>query len=144
MVLAAAPDYIRQMIVAKGDAGDTSEVHEVLFELLRDYAPGGIQDKQDVLKSLEQPKIANNVVEALKEMRAWKLRHSRAEGMKLAIPDSQIRMKALQGIVEKAVSMDATLAMRYALRQNEFGLPHCCNENAIWVVFTYLYNELTE
>ena len=69
----------------------------ILFELLRDYAPGGIQDKQDVLKSLGQPKIANNVAKTLKEMRSWKLRHSRAEGMSLDQPDSQIRMKALHG-----------------------------------------------
>ena len=65
-LLAAVPQDIKEVIVARGISGELTQVTHVLFELLKDFSPGGLEDRGEVLHAIEHPRTGNNPTEAVR------------------------------------------------------------------------------
>ena len=144
LVLAASPGHIRDTVLACGLQGISCEIPMVLFEILKDFAPGGIEDKNSVLTQIQLPGGAVTAHECILKMRGWKQNCARASSLGLALPDLQVRYSALKSMTEKVISSHAGLSLRFEMLQANLSLPYSPTEHSLNAVYDFLYGEITE
>jgi len=73
----------------------------IVCQLLVIYQPGGLAEKELVLRSLEQPAETPNLPEAVQSLRKWMRWRRRASDFKICEPDPVMLLKGLNCIIRK-------------------------------------------
>ena len=100
MLIAAAPPQVKEEL----SAARVSGVLPVLCRLFIIYAPGGLSEREIGLKQIIEPGVANNPKEAVLLLRKWQRWCSRVKELGGTLPDSALRVKALERIVKSPLA----------------------------------------
>ena len=108
MLLEAVPQAIRGELIATRKL----EVNEILFHIHKVYQPGGIGERQQMLKSITATKEAPDPKSAVEDLRLWKRQVLRCKELRLALPDGLLRVQALDRIMQGLLRRDGQASFR--------------------------------
>ena len=91
MLLQVLPEAVKRDIVS----GRTLSSTAILFKLFTLYQPGGGSEKAGLLKQISEPKIPHSVPDLLAALRQWRRWLSRADELRLTLPDASILANVL-------------------------------------------------
>ena len=90
----------------------------IICHLLVIYQPGGLAEKELILRSLEQPVETSNLPEAVQSLREWMRWRRRASDLKISEPDPFILLKGLNRIIRKPLENHRDLSFRISLARS--------------------------
>eukprot|EP00439_Symbiodinium_sp_Y106_P061243 s1399_g9.t1 len=99
MILISLPEAVRAEILALRLSGTLA----VLGRVMVLYRPGSTAERQQILKALEQPPVANNASEAVDALRRWARWLRRAGDIGLQIPDPSILLRGIDSLVSRVL-----------------------------------------
>ena len=114
MLLAAIPDAQREELVSSRRLSAMA----ILCSLLVAYQPGGLAEKELILRSLELPPEATSLADALTGLRRWTRWRRRAMDMGVSEPDPFLLLKGLNRIVKKPLEAHRELNFRISLARS--------------------------
>eukprot|EP00435_Cladocopium_sp_Y103_P074788 s90_g51.t1 len=97
MLLQALPEGVREELVS----ARRLTVFGVLTHLLLTYCPGGVQEKQTLLRNLEDPTEIQNMSEAPASLRKWLRWRKRTEEIGAISPDPTLLLKGLNKLTRR-------------------------------------------
>ena len=118
MLLQAVPDGVREELIASRRLS----VFGVLTHLLLIYCPGGVLEKQTLLKNLEDPGEAPNVTEAPAAIRKWMRWKKRAQEIGAITPDPALLLKGLNKLTKKVLESHKEVQFRISLTRSSLGV----------------------
>lgn len=90
----------------------------IVCKLLVTYQPGGLAEKELILKSLELPPESANLVEAVQSLRRWSRWRRRGGDLQISEPDPFLLLKGLNRIVRKPLEANRELSFRISLARS--------------------------
>ena len=108
MLLEAVPQSIRAELIATRKL----QVNEILFHIHKVYQPGGIGERQQMLKSITATREAPDAKSAVEDLRLWKRQVLRCKELRLALPDGLLRVQALDRITQGLLRRDGQASFR--------------------------------
>ena len=90
----------------------------IVCQLLVIYQPGGLAEKELILRSLEQPAETTGLPEAVQSLRKWMRWRRRASDLKISEPDPFILLKGLNRIIRKPLEAHRDLSFRISLARS--------------------------
>ena len=91
MILQAVPQGVREELVASR----RMTTFGIVTYLLVAYSPGGVSEKQNILRSLEEPPEIKSLNEASGALRRWLRWRNRAKEIGAVPPDPALQLKGL-------------------------------------------------
>ena len=91
---------------------------EIVCQLLVQYQPGGLGEKELILKSLEVPNEATTTAEAVQSLRRWQRWRRRAREMSVTEPDPFLLIRGLSRIIKKPLEQHRDLSFRISLARS--------------------------
>ncbi|CAE7327876.1 RE1 [Symbiodinium sp. CCMP2592] len=91
MLLQAVPEGIRAEVLANRLQSTLS----ILARIMTIYRPGSAAERQQVLRALEMPAVANSPMELVEALRKWARWLKRAQDLGLQVPDASILLRGL-------------------------------------------------
>ena len=114
MLLAAIPDSQREELVSSRRLSAMA----ILCSLLVAYQPGGLAEKELILRLLELPPEATSLADALTGLRRWTRWRRPAMDMGVSEPDPFLLLKGLNRIVKKPLEAHRELNFRISLARS--------------------------
>ena len=114
MLLSAIPESQREELVSSRRLSAMS----IVCSLLVTYQPGGLAEKELILRSLELPPKTSNLADALTGLRRWTRWRRRAMDMGVSEPDPFLLLKGLNRIVKKPLEAHRELNFRIQLARS--------------------------
>ncbi|CAE6970102.1 RE1 [Symbiodinium sp. CCMP2592] len=111
LLITAAPKQVREELV---QSRLKSPLH-LLYRLHVLYAPGGVQEREHALRSLQHTSSPTTPQAALDALRQWRRWLSRTEALGGSLPDPVILTKALLNIVKTVLEGNAEVQFRMGL-----------------------------
>ena len=99
MVLQSVPSQVRDELVASRRLSTFG----VLTYLLVSYSPGGVSEKQNLLRNLEDPPEIQNVLEGPLALRRWLRWRTRTKEIGAVAPDPALQLKGLLRMTRKTL-----------------------------------------
>ena len=90
----------------------------IICQLLVIYQPGGLGEKELILRSLETPAEAANLSEAVQSLRKWARWRRRASELHVSEPDPFLLVKGLNRIIRKPLENHRDLNFRISLARS--------------------------
>ena len=118
MMLAAIPESCREELVSSRRLGSFG----VLTYLHCVYCPGGVTERQNLLRSLEDPAEAPSLQEAPMSLRKWMRWRRRAKEVGAIEPDPALLLKGLNKLSKKVLEMNRDAQFRVSLVRNSLGV----------------------
>ncbi|CAE6970333.1 unnamed protein product [Symbiodinium natans] len=100
LMLAALPADVKEEMVTIRAV----QTIPMLFRLLTKYQPGGAGEKQALLRTLTAPAAVNTATDGIAGIRKWSRALTRAQELKLALPDPTLLVKALDQITAAVIT----------------------------------------
>jgi hypothetical protein len=116
---------------------------EILFRILTLYQPGGLEERNTLLKLLREAKKGTTPATAVAAMKDWERIRKRAEEMKLTLPAPTEQWKCVRKMVETAVSANAELSFRFSMKRLELQIDQKTSATAVATMFRFRLAELT-
>ncbi len=91
---------------------------QIICQLLVQYQPGGLGEKELILKSLESPGEATTTAEAVQNLRRWQRWRRRAKELKVTEPDPFLLVRGLSRIIKKPLEQHRDLSFRISLARS--------------------------
>lgn len=107
-----------------------------------DGLPGGLQEKQVILRQLEDPE-AGNALAGVTSLRKWLRRLRRAEDVGLSLPDASILLRGLTRFMKKLAS-NPEMGFRSSLIRNTLQLGTIPNHGTVRTHSEHLLSELEQ
>ncbi len=100
MLLESLPKELSADLVA------TRQLHpaQVLYRVMLAFQPGGLEEKEDLLKKLQEPEPASTAAEAVVKLRNWERFRARATELKVAVLDASVLLKAVLSMTQAVVT----------------------------------------
>ena len=114
MLLRALPQQARDEMVSS----KRLSAFGIVCQLLKSYQPGGLGEKELVLKSLEMPLEAGTIGEAVTGLRKWTRWRRRASELQIMEPDPFLLLKGLNRLIRKPLESHRDLAFRINLARS--------------------------
>lgn len=114
MLLMGIPETQREEMVA---TKQTSAM-KIVCRLLTVYQPGGLAEKEVILRSLESPLETSNLPEAVGALRKWMRWRNRAKELGVSEPDASILLRGLGKIIKKPLEVHRDLSFRISLTRS--------------------------
>ena len=111
MIIAACPTSVRDEISAARVTG----LLPVVARLYVIYAPGGLSERELGLKHIQDPSSGTNVKDTVDLLRRWHRWCDRMDELGGTLPDSALRVKALEKITRVALQANPDIAFRVNL-----------------------------
>ena len=111
MILQCVPEGVREDIVANRKLS----VFSTLAHLLQTYCPGGVMERQTLLRNLEEPAEVTSMSEAPAALRRWMRWRERTVEIGAVAPDPSLLLKGLNKLMEKMMEGNRDLQFRIAL-----------------------------
>ena len=107
---------------------------EIICHLLMTYQPGGLAEKERILKSLEQPAESGSLQDAVVNLRRWMRWRRRAADLGVSEPDPFLLLKGLNQIIRKPLELNKDLSFRISLARSTLQVdatPNGCQHHGI-------------
>ena len=114
LLLMAVPEGQREELAASKRLSSLS----ILCQLMVSYKPGGLAEKELILRSLESPGESSNLQEAVQALRRWSRWRRRAAELKISEPDPYLLLKGLNKIIRKPLENNRELNFRISLARS--------------------------
>eukprot|EP00435_Cladocopium_sp_Y103_P009390 s5129_g2.t1 len=118
MMLQAVPEHVREELVASRKL----TVFAIVTHLYVLYCPGGITEKQNLLKNLEEPPEVNALSEAPMALRRWLRWRQRATEIGATTPDPSLLVRGLLKMTRKVLESHRELQFRISLARHGLGI----------------------
>ena len=138
MLIAAAPPQVKEEL----SAARVSGVLPVLCRLFIIYAPGGLSEREIGLKQIIEPGVANNPKEAVLLLRKWQRWCSRVKELGGTLPDSALRVKALERIVKSPLASYPDISFRVNLTRAALQIDSTPDDGKVEQLHAQLLSEL--
>eukprot|EP00435_Cladocopium_sp_Y103_P038530 s827_g10.t1 len=114
MLLKAVPESQKEELVA----GKSLSAFAIMAHLQILYQPGGLGEKETILRNLEMPPEAATLPEAVVQLRRWSRWRLRARDIGVAEPDASVLLRGLTRLVKKVLEAHADLRFRISLARS--------------------------
>ena len=91
MLLNSVPESVSSQALATRSLSSV----EIIYQVLKQFQPGGLMERQGLLKSLTELPVAGSGQEAVVTLQAWFRHVARARTMQVQLPDESILLAAL-------------------------------------------------
>ena len=118
MLLQAVPEGVKDELIS----ARRLSVFGILTQLLLTYCPGGVLEKQTLLRSLEDPLEVGTMSEAPSAIRRWLRWKLRTEEIGAVTPDPALLLKGLNKLTRKVLEANKELQFRVSLARNSLGV----------------------
>ena len=118
MILQAVPLNIREELVASRRMSTFS----ILTYLLTSYSPGGVSEKQTLLRNLEEPAEIHGISDAPLQIRRWLRWRHRAREIGAVPPDPSLQLKGLNRMTKRILENNRELQFRVSLVRSTLGV----------------------
>ena len=108
LLIKAVPESVKETIVSERMMTSTG----IIFTLMKNFQPGGANERSMLLTTLTQPSWGTSVKEATATMRTWRRFHKRTTEIGAALPDATVLMKALEEPMQLVSKTDAQAIFR--------------------------------
>ena len=140
MLLNALPSAQREDLVSSKKL----KALDILCSLLVTYQPGGLAEKELILRSLEAPLEANTIPEAVTGLRRWARWRRRASDLGVTEPDPFLLLKGLNRIVRKPLEAHRDLMFRISLARSTLQVDATPTSSTITSFALHLQAELEQ
>ena len=140
LLLASLPESQREEMVS---ARKLSAM-QILCQLLVTYQPGGLAEKELILRSLELPPEATSLSEAVIGLRRWARWRRRAMDLGVSEPDPFLLLKGLNRIVRKPLESNRDLSFRISLARSTLQVDATPTSTSITQFSLHLQAELEQ
>ena len=138
LLIKAVPETIRETIVSERLMTSTG----IIFTLMKNFQPGGANERTMLLKTLTQPSWGTSVKEATTTMRTWRRFHKRTSEIGAALPDATVLMKALEEPMQLVSRSDAQATFRLSQARAMLEVDSKPTMTAVWSFSECLLAEL--
>ena len=114
MLLRSIPEQQREELVA----AKRLTVYGMLCHLQKIYQPGGLGEKQTLIRNLEEPPEAQSLGEAVQGLRRWLRWRQRASELQACEPDPSVLVRSLTKITSRVLEVHKDLSFRIALARS--------------------------
>ena len=139
MLQSAVPQSVRDELLA------TRSLHCVglLFQILKVYAPGGLQERAQVLTELTNLGSAKGASDIVSALRMWSRCHARAVSMGVNIPDPALILRGVDALVDPVTRKPAyaQVAFRLSSARNRLEIDHRPSMTAVIEYMRILQSE---
>ena len=138
MLLMGIPESQREELIS------TKQVTAmgIICRLFTIYQPGGLAEKEVILKALEVPQEANNLTEAVGYIRKWMRWRSRAKELGVSEPDASILLRGLGRIIRKPLEAHRELNFRINLTRSMLQVDSTPDAHNVHQFATHLLAEM--
>ena len=138
MLLMGIPESQREELIA------TKQITAmgIICRLFNIYQPGGLAEKEVILRALESPVEANNLTEAVCGIRKWMRWRSRAKELGVSEPDASILLRGLGKIIRKPLEAHRELNFRINLTRSMLQVDSTPNSTNVHQFATHLLAEM--
>ena len=140
MLLQAVPEGVRDELVAGRKVG----VFSILTHLFLTYCPGGVMEKQMLLRNLEEPPEVSQLSEAPAALRKWLRWKTRTVEIGAVVPDAALLLKGLNKMTRKVLESHKDLQFRIQLARSSLGVDTSPTELTVSRFATHLLAELDQ
>ena len=120
MLLQAVPESV----VNQATATRTLSSVGLLYQVLKQYQPGGLHERAELLRALTELATAQAPGEAVLLLQGWFRHVSRARGMNIQLPDSSLLLASLDGLGKHLLTQHAQVAFRLSLSRHSLRLDY--------------------
>ena len=113
MILHAVPESVSSQALATRSLSTVG----LLFQVLKQFQPGGLGERQELLKSLTELNQAVHASEAVLTLQSWFRHIARARSMKVQLPDGSLLLAALDSMAKHLLAENAQVAFRISLNR---------------------------
>ena len=114
MLLSAIPQGLREELVAS----KRLSALKIVCQLMILYQPGGLGEKELILRQLESPPEASTVADAVQGLRRWFRWKGRASELHVQEPDAFLLLKGLNRLTKKPLEQHRDLSFRISLARS--------------------------
>ena len=111
LVLQSCPEAVR----AELSSARVSGVLSIMCRLYTIYKPGGVTERAEALRQVQQPRPADSAVDAVMKLRTWKRWMTRLSDLGGTLPDAAVCIQALEGITSGVLQSLPSLSFRVNL-----------------------------
>ncbi|CAE7607397.1 unnamed protein product [Symbiodinium sp. CCMP2592] len=111
MILTSLPTKVKDEVLSMRLVGTLPTLCRVMVL----YRPGSLAERQQILRALEQPTVAQTASEAVDELRKWGRWMGRATDLGVQTPDPSILVRGLDVIVKKILPENQDIAFRVSM-----------------------------
>ena len=90
-------------------------VRQILFYVMTLYQPGGVTERAQVVKQLEDLGVCESATQCLKALELWERRKCRAEALGATLPDLTIMIRTVSNAVVPIFKKEDTVALRVGI-----------------------------
>ena len=139
MLQTAVPQIIRDELLA------SRSMHCVglIYQVLKVFCPGGLQERAQVLTELTALGTAKTASDAVHALRGWTRSFARARTMGVVVPDPALVLKGVDAMTESLLKkpMHAQVAFRISTARNQLHLDHRPNMSTVVEFMRVLQSE---
>ena len=140
MLLHSVPENVREELVA----GRKMSVFSILAHLFLTYCPGGVLEKQMLLRSLEDPPEVTSIGDAPAALRRWMRWKARTAEIGAVIPDAALLLKGLNRLTKRVLDGHRDLQFRIQLARSSLGVDTTPTELSVTRFATHLLAEIEQ
>ena len=117
---------------------------KILCHLFTTFQPGGLAEKEVILRSLESPAEAATVADAVSALRKWMRWRRRAMELQVSEPDPFLLLKGLGRIVKKPLEGNRELNFRVSLARSTLQVDSTPTRDTVGKFATHLLAEMEQ
>ena len=115
MIIAAAPTHVKEEL----SAARVSGLFQVTCRLYIIYAPGGLSEREIGLRQIQDPQTSSSIKEVIALLRKWQRWCARMKDLGSTLPDSSLRVKALEKMTKAVLAANTDISFRISLARAE-------------------------
>ena len=138
MLLMGIPETQREELIAT----KSITAKGIICRLLTVYQPGGLAEKEVILRSLEAPVEAASLPEAVGALRKWMRWRNRARELGVSEPDASILLRGLGKIIKKPLELNRDLSFRVNLTRSMLQVDSTPSSTNVHQFATHLLAEM--
>ena len=120
MLFQAVPESISNQAMATRTLSSVG----ILYQVLKQYQPGGLQKRQELLRSLTDLPSVTVASDAVLHLQGWFRHVARARAMSVQLPDGSLLLSALDGLARSLLAQNAQVAFRLSLTRHTLRLDY--------------------
>ena len=138
LILQSCPEAVR----AELSSARVSGVLPIMCRLYTVYKPGGVTERAEALRQVQQPRPADSPIDAVMKLRTWKRWMTRLSDLGGTQPDAAVSIQALEGITSGVLKGLPSLSFRVNLVRASLHLDTQPSAGKVEEFFEHLLAEL--
>ena len=127
MLLESIPECIKQDMVVSRNMTCVNAVYRILIT----YQPGGLEERQRLIKSLAEPGQAATAKEGAEMLRKWHRWLARSQGLGINTPDAAILLAGIDKLASALIQAHPQLSFRCSVARTQAQLDFNPSEEAV-------------